>query len=181
MRFRRRPAPVTIDNDPPLPGYASMPSAWTRAVAKVVPTGTPVPFLRGSLRGKLLIAGAASSPGKGLRVPLNQVEPEQLAWANRLAQDVVFDVGASLGLYSLSFSQRCSHVYAFEPNVRCISYLWRQLKLNRVHNVTVVPVAVSDRTALGTYDPNYVSVASFGDSWHRASTRYRSRNRPNQF
>jgi FkbM family methyltransferase len=79
------------------------------------------------------------------------------------------------------FSQRCSHVYAFEPNVRCISYLWRHLKLNRVHNVTVVPVAVSDRIALGTYDPNYFSVASFGDSWAPSFYAIRSQNRPNQF
>ena len=144
---------------------ASMSSGWARAVAKVVPTGTPVPFLRGPLRGKWWIAGAGSSPGKGLRIPLNQIEPEQLACASSLAHGLAFDVGANLGLYSLLFSQECSHVYAFEPSVRCISYLWRHLKLNRVHNVTVVPVGVSDRIGLSSFDPNRFSVGSYGDFW----------------
>jgi FkbM family methyltransferase len=62
--------------------------------------------------------------------------------------DVFFDVGANLGLFTLTAAQRIGpsgHVYAFEPSQREAHYLRRNLELNQLTNVTVVTQAVSDQ------------------------------------
>jgi FkbM family methyltransferase len=58
---------------------------------------------------------------------------------------VVLDIGANLGLYSIRQAGRVGpggRVYAFEPNPNVASRLERNLLLNRVYNVTVIPKAV---------------------------------------
>lgn len=61
--------------------------------------------------------------------------------------DVVFDVGANLGAYSLLFAQWTGpggHVYAFEPAPEARRGLERHVQLNRVQDrLTVRPEAVS--------------------------------------
>jgi FkbM family methyltransferase len=124
-----------------------------RMAASAVPTGTPVPILRGPLRGGRWIAGAASGPGGGLSVAVGLCEPRQLAAAGRLtsAGGVCFDVGANVGLYSLLFARTVARVFAFEPVPRNIAFLARTLAANRVRNVTIVPMAVSDVSELADF------------------------------
>ncbi len=62
--------------------------------------------------------------------------------------EVFFDVGANLGLFTLTAAQGVGsggHVYAFEPSQREAQYLRRNLELNRLTNVTVVTQAVGDQ------------------------------------
>lgn len=61
--------------------------------------------------------------------------------------DVVFDIGANVGLWSLSASRRVGngHVHAFEPVPQLNASLVRHLELNRVANVTSVRKALADR------------------------------------
>jgi FkbM family methyltransferase len=62
--------------------------------------------------------------------------------------DVVFDVGACFGAYSLLASRLVGplgHVYAFEPDPVARSVLARNLAANRASNVTIVPHAVMAR------------------------------------
>jgi len=62
--------------------------------------------------------------------------------------DVFFDVGANLGLFTLTAAQRVGptgRVYAFEPSLREAQYLRRNLELNQLTNVTIVTQAVSDQ------------------------------------
>ena len=67
--------------------------------------------------------------------------------------DVVLDIGANIGLYTLVFAecvQDSGHVFAFEPHPPSFALLERNIQLNGVGNVTLVPCAVSDET--GTTD-----------------------------
>jgi FkbM family methyltransferase len=70
-------------------------------------------------------------------------------FANSLKQgDVVYDVGANVGIYSLCASLRVGNsgcVYAFEPLERNLRYLRQHLTLNNLQNCTVIASAVCDR------------------------------------
>ncbi len=60
---------------------------------------------------------------------------------------VVLDIGAWIGMYTLLASRRVGpqgHVYAFEPNPASRAVLSANLERNRAENVTVVPAAVFD-------------------------------------
>jgi FkbM family methyltransferase len=62
--------------------------------------------------------------------------------------DIVFDIGANGGLYTLLASKivgSTGHVYAFEPGERELALLHNNLEKNKVSNVTVINQAVSDR------------------------------------
>jgi FkbM family methyltransferase len=66
--------------------------------------------------------------------------------------DVVVDVGANIGYYTLLFARRVGpggHVYAFEPDPRNFELLRRNILQNGYTNVTCVPCAVSDCAGFG--------------------------------
>jgi FkbM family methyltransferase len=70
--------------------------------------------------------------------------------------DVVYDVGAHVGLYTLLSSgavRADGHVYAFEPFARNLEYLRRHIALNRLLNCTVVDAAISDATSEQYFEP----------------------------
>ena len=124
-------------------------------ISHLIPTGLALPVIRGPLRGRKWIAGAAAGAGKGLSVIVNQSEPEQLRLAMDLfpANGIAFDIGANVGLYSLLLSAKADKVVAFEPYARNIRYLVRTLAINDVHNVVIVPCAVADSPGMQAFDP----------------------------
>lgn len=58
--------------------------------------------------------------------------------------DILFDVGACVGLVSVHAAARCAQVVAFEPDPHYLSRLRRNLSLNNVNNVRVEGVALSN-------------------------------------
>ena len=59
--------------------------------------------------------------------------------------DIIFDVGAWIGPYSLLLSRLAKQVIAFEPCPFSRGILTDNLKLNNITNVTVESLALSDR------------------------------------
>jgi FkbM family methyltransferase len=59
--------------------------------------------------------------------------------------DVFVDVGANIGLYTILAATRGVWTLAVEPLPENLSYLTANVLLNRLQNVEVFPVAVSDR------------------------------------
>ncbi|HAO98929.1 MAG TPA: hypothetical protein DCQ83_02670 [Fibrobacteres bacterium] len=125
----------------------------SRLAASLLPTGLPLPVIRGPARGGIWLTGAAPGPSKGLSVLWNRSEPEQLEAAARLSDNATccFDIGAHSGLYSLVFSRRAKRVCAFEPLPRNIAWLMRTLSWNHVSNTTVLPWAVAGETGFRTF------------------------------
>lgn len=75
-------------------------------------------------------------------------EPEQtILFINKLKEsDVVFDVGAHIGYYTLLSSEivgSTGKVFAFEPDPRNSYYLKKHNCINRADNVTIVNKAVT--------------------------------------
>ncbi len=135
--------PFSSEND-----YHEPSSRWHRA---------QMPILVGPLRGKRWLP---ASGGKVLRVLLGSYEREQTALFRQYLNpgDVVFDVGAANGYYTLLASQlvgRRGHVVSFEPNPKNAKFLRNHVDVNRATNVTVHQAAVgakagAQRFAFGT-------------------------------
>lgn len=121
-----------------------------RLPLKLVPRDAVVPVLQGPLRGSKWIAGAHVH-----RCWLGSYEPEL---QRRIARElevpgVFYDVGANVGFYTLLAATRVApnSVVAFEPLSANLQYLRRHLDLNRLTNVTVLQVAVSDREGQASF------------------------------
>lgn len=96
----------------------------------------------------------------------NVFEPAVCAWIKQRLRpgDIVFDVGAHLGVYSMLATRWVSPggaIHAFEPNPETVRGLQRHLRLNHMQRmVKVVPAAVGARTerssmlVLGLSDQN---------------------------
>jgi FkbM family methyltransferase len=84
--------------------------------------------------------------------------------------DVVYDIGANVGFYTLLQSvlvRDSGHVVGFEPLPRNLSYLYRHVEMNRRTNCTVLPLAVGEqpdraRFRLGAH-PSVGSLAPTGE------------------
>jgi FkbM family methyltransferase len=122
------------------------------------------PVIRGPLRGARFILGAAAGEGGGASVYVNRVEPAQTEALLRLLKpgQIFFDVGANVGYYTLLASRvvgPSGRVLAFEPVPRNVSYLHRHVALNGADNVSLIPIACSDRSALEAFvaGPNWAT------------------------
>jgi FkbM family methyltransferase len=88
-------------------------------------------------------------------------EPETIAWIEAYvrAGDVVYDIGANVGAYSLvvdRYTGGAAKVYAFEPGAATFRQLTRNIELNGSSaRVIALPIALSDGTGLGMF--NYSS------------------------
>lgn len=58
--------------------------------------------------------------------------------------DVVYDIGANTGIYTLFLSNKCSKVVAFEPYPPNVSLLKKDILRNDAKNVEVYKIALSD-------------------------------------
>jgi len=68
--------------------------------------------------------------------------------------DCFYDVGANVGYYSLLLRHNFHRVYAVEPVPRNVRRLKRSLSIRFVRNVTVIPVALSDKNGETTFYVN---------------------------
>jgi FkbM family methyltransferase len=88
------------------------------------------------------------SPRAGLRYwrSVNQADPGlvDLARTHVRADDVVWDVGANVGLFGLTSAALGAKVFLFEPDLRCAEMARRSANLNDFkHSPSVLPIAVS--------------------------------------
>lgn len=114
------------------------------------------PVLKGPLKGTRFILGSMSGPGNGASVYINHVEEKQTnEFIKHLKHNsIVFDIGANVGYYTLLAAKHLDSegkVFAFEPAVRNLSYLYRHLNINKITNVFVLPLACSDRNSIEVF------------------------------
>jgi FkbM family methyltransferase len=128
-----------------------------RALTRERLTSTgPLDYPRGPIR--LVVDAESELP----RLNSCRKEPETVAWIERFVRpgDVVFDIGANVGAYSLVVERatggQCT-VYAFEPSFSTYAQLSRNVALNGAQGrVIPVLVALSDVNGLVTF--NYSSL-----------------------
>jgi len=120
---------------------------------RMLANGTAMPILQGPLAGKRWIVGSYSHG-----CWLGSYEPEMQKYMAREVRHgcVFYDVGAHVGFYSLMAAvlNHVGKVYAFEPLPENLNYLRRHIELNRIPNIEVFPVAISDEEGSAQFKAN---------------------------
>lgn len=122
----------------------------TSILSYFLPDGLILSIFKGPLKYYLWVIGAAAGEGKGLSIFFNLAEKKQLfdVMQNTHTDDICFDIGANVGLYTLLFSRYGKRVYSFEPSPRNISYLYKNISINKLSNAIIIPCAVSESNGL---------------------------------
>jgi FkbM family methyltransferase len=126
---------------------------------RLIPPTAQLRVLRGPLRGKKWIAGAGQH---GCWLGNYEYEMQSLFTQTINHGDVVYDLGANIGYYSLLAGVlvgTAGQVYSFEPVPRNIKFLRQHLSINRITNCTVVEAAVGRHEGVAQFDfaHNHVS------------------------
>ncbi len=125
-----------------------------RIPLRLIPANAPVPILQGPLRGKLWVKGSSDN---GCWLGSFEYQKQRLMSSMLHAGDTMYDVGANVGYYTLLASHKVGptgRVIAFEPLPANVRFVQRHLRLNRVRNVSVQEVAVSDHDGLARFAPH---------------------------
>lgn len=102
-------------------------------------------------------------------------------WIASFAQeDVFFDVGANIGLYSMAASKyRHARTIAFEPDLMNARLLYENILVNQLSRVvTVLPVALDSASKLGEF---HLKTLSYGDALHNLGSPSRFARRTTGF
>jgi FkbM family methyltransferase len=92
-------------------------------------------------------------------------EPETLEWIDTFANgDVLFDIGANVGLYSIYAASRGARVVAFEPESQNYALINQNIFLNSLGDrIQCLAIALADRSGV---DYMYLSRFRAGESMH---------------
>jgi FkbM family methyltransferase len=115
-----------------------------RSPFRLIPAGAAVPILQGHLRGRRWIVGSATHG-----CWLGSYEFETQGAFARIVRpgDVVYDLGANVGFYSLLGARLAGEmgaVYSFEPLPRNLEFLRKHVAMNGLRNCAVIEAAVAD-------------------------------------
>ncbi len=119
-----------------------------RLPLELIPHTAVLRVLQGRLRGLRWIVGASNH---GCWLGSYEISMQRRFAAELRDGQVVYDVGANVGFYSLLAARCVGHtgrVFAFEPVPENLAYLRRHLALNSLTQVSVEPVAVSNSAGL---------------------------------
>ena len=89
--------------------------------------------------------------------------------------DIVWDIGANMGLFAIPAALRASQVYAFEPDVELAHNLCRSLRLraNRALSIAVICAAVSNVDGTTNFEISKFSRAmskiEAAGRWHQSA------------
>lgn len=125
-----------------------------RSPLRLVPGDRPLRILSGPLRGAAWLPRSATH---GCWLGIYERRNQQLFSRQISPGDVIFDVGAHVGFYSLLASRLAGpdgRVIAFEPLARNVELLERHLTYNQASNVVVMKAAVAERSGQGRFDAN---------------------------
>ena len=108
--------------------------------------------MQGRLKGKRWIVGSSNH---GCWLGSYEFDKQLLFERTIPLGSIVFDLGGHVGFYTLLASELVGsngRVFVFEPVPQNLLHLREHLRLNRATNVTVVEVAVSDRSGVVSFD-----------------------------
>jgi FkbM family methyltransferase len=123
-----------------------------RSALNLMPRGTVLPILKGPLRGKKWVV---RSSFQSCWLGMYEYEKQELFRQVIRPGDVVYDIGANVGFYTLLASVLVGpsgKVISFEPLPRNLSLLRRHIRLNALANVEVFEGAVSSRRGTARFD-----------------------------
>lgn len=117
-----------------------------RLPLRLIPEGTVLPILATDARGKRWVAGSGPH---SCWLGWNELGKRRLLTAQVRAGDVVYDIGANVGSYTILASVLvgpAGRVVAFEPVPENIAFLRTHVRMNDLTNVEIVEAAVGEAT-----------------------------------
>lgn len=117
----------------------------------LIPRGRTVPILATPARGRRWIVGSGPH---SCWLGWNELSKRQHLARDLRPGDVVYDVGANVGSYTILASVlvgSAGRVIAFEPVAENVAYLRSHVTLNRLDNVDVVDAAVGAHTGTSRF------------------------------
>jgi len=97
-------------------------------------------------------------------------EADTVRWIEDFGKDdVVFDIGANVGAYSLIMAKYAGKIYAFEPSVFTFNTLVKNIYTNKAFNVVPLNMALSQRKKLGTFLYSSTDLGSSSNSFDGVS------------
>jgi len=131
--------------------YNSFLGKFLRAPLKLIPSNTVLPIMQGVLKGKKWIKGSSIN---GCWLGSYEYN-KQLLFKEYLNEGmIVYDIGANAGFYTLLSSFLVGNkgkVFSFEPFPLNIEFLQKHIELNLLHNVAIVPKAVSKENSMSLF------------------------------
>lgn len=101
-----------------------------------------------------------------IRLDSCKKEPDTIRWIESFnKQDIIFDIGANIGAYSLIMAKYARKVYAFEPSIFTFGILAKNLRTNRAMNVVPLNIALSGRRQLGLFEYSATNAGGSGHSF----------------
>lgn len=78
-------------------------------------------------------------------------EPETIEWIDNMSKDnILWDIGANVGLYSVYAGIKGMKVFAFEPSALNTFLISKNIEINNLKdNVSLFPIAISDKNEFG--------------------------------
>jgi len=113
-----------------------------------------------------ILLNVESNTEYDLRLHSCKKEPDTVVWIESFIRsgDVLFDVGANVGAYSLvaaKFFDRKVRIYSFEPAFINFSQLCANIHLNNCDETIVpLPIGLSDRTSIERFNYRRLEVGS---------------------
>lgn len=104
-------------------------------------------FKKAKIFGKYVFYYLTDDKYVGQRIALEKYEPYETDLIQRQVKkgDVVVDVGANIGYYTVLLAQKAKKVYAFEPDSDNFEILEKNIKANGLENVVAIKAAVGSK------------------------------------
>jgi FkbM family methyltransferase len=128
---------------PNLVPFDTLVGRLVRLPLRLIPNGTCIPVLFGPNRGHRYLKGAGTN---GYWLGTAESAHQALATQHISPGQIVYDIGANVGLHTLLFSKLVGehgHVFAFEPSRDTAALLAKHLTINRKTNVTIIQKAIA--------------------------------------
>lgn len=110
---------------------------------------------------------------------LNTKEPDTIEWLRSMKEgELLFDVGANVGMYTIYAGVRGVKVLAFEPEAQNYAVLCRNIQLNRLNQVIAFPVALGPEVHI---DKLRITQVTAGNSCSTFGADTNYRGHPAQF
>ena len=114
-----------------------------------------MPVLQGPLRGYRWVVGSSNH---GCWLGSYEYNKQRLFARALRSGDVVFDVGANVGFYTLLAARRVGpqgRVVAFEPLASNVRFVQRHLRLNHIDNAQIVEAAVGSHNGPALFETHH--------------------------
>lgn len=118
---------------------------------RLLPAEMKVPVLQGPMKGMRWIVGSGDH---GYWLGSYEIAIQHRLVRALDAGDTFLDVGAHVGFYTLLGARMVGpqgHVYAFEPLPDNQAFVERHVTMNGLENVTLMPLAISDRSGIASF------------------------------